>query len=143
MIDFKFNWDSSIDIGISKIDQQHQELFRIGRAIEQLVITQCIGVEERYILDIICGLREFVSYHFYEEEHIMELYGLEQLESHRAQHDRYRKMILDIDPRSFNQNAYEKMSQLKLELSDAIFSHVLIADKEIAESIKKKQLLTA
>ena len=138
MLDFKFNWDSSIETGFETIDQQHKELFRIGRAIEQLVITKCIGIEDRYILDIVCSLREYAAFHFYEEEHLMEIYQIEQLDEHRKCHEEYRKMILAIDLKKLSSNPYPEMVKLKAALTEAIFTHVLGMDKDMTLEVKKR-----
>lgn len=138
MLDFKFNWDSSIETGFETVDQQHKELFRIGRAIEQLVITKCIGIEDRYILDIVCALREYAAFHFYEEEHLMEQYQIEQIEEHRKRHEEYRKMILSIDLKKLSADPYPEMIRLKSALTEAIFTHVLVMDKDMMQEVKKR-----
>lgn len=138
MLDFKFNWDSSIETGIAEIDIQHKELFRIGRAVEQLVITRCIGIEDKRVLDIICSLREYVAYHFYEEEHLMELHNISSLEKHREEHNKYRKLIQAIDPRKFNDHPYEQMVKLKDEITELVFCHILGTDKEMSKELLEK-----
>lgn len=37
MFDFKFDWCKEMEIGVPIVDAQHQELFRIGRDLEQLI----------------------------------------------------------------------------------------------------------
>lgn len=138
MLDFKFNWDSTIDTGIEEIDIQHKELFRIGRAVEQFVITRCISMEQKQVLDIICSLREYVAYHFYEEEHLMELHNISGLEKHREEHNRLRKLIQSIDPRKFNNHPYEQMVKLKDEITEIVFCHILSTDKEMAKELQEK-----
>lgn len=138
MLDFKFNWDTSIETRNDVIDTQHKELFRIGRAVEQLVITKCIGVEEKYMLDIVCSLREYAAFHFYQEEHLMELYHIEELEEHRAKHDEYRKMILEIDMKKLSEEPYGEMLKMKSALTEAIFTHVLLMDQQMTKKIKER-----
>ena len=72
MFDFKFDWASNMETGYSDIDTQHKQLFKIGRDLEQLIRIQCIGVTDKQLLDVVCELRDFTGYHFYEEESMMQ-----------------------------------------------------------------------
>ena len=78
-MDFKFDWSNKMEIGIRKIDEQHQVFFRIGRDVEQLLLHNGVNVEKKQVVDLICELREFTSYHFYFEESIMERYQYSNL----------------------------------------------------------------
>ena len=68
MFDFKFDWEKNLNTSIESIDVQHKQLFKLGRDMEQLLQMQCIGVTDKQLLDIVCGLRDFTAYHFYAEE---------------------------------------------------------------------------
>lgn len=138
MFDFKFNWDDTINTGIEVIDMQHKELFRIGRAIEQLVITRCIGMEEKQLLQIICELREYVAYHFYEEEHLMELYNISSLNEHKVEHKKYQDMILSIDLKKFNDHLFDEVAKLKDNITQLVFHHMLTTDREMAKELREK-----
>lgn len=137
MFDFKFNWDESINTGVEVIDTQHKELFRIGRAVEQLVITNCIGVDEKQLLQIVCELREYVAYHFYEEEHLMELYQVSGTKEHIEEHNKYRNMILSIDLTKFSDNPYREVVKLKDDITQLVFHHMLTTDQQMAKELKK------
>ncbi len=45
-MDFKFDWSNKMEIGIRKIDEQHQVFFRIGRDVEQLLLHNGVNVEK-------------------------------------------------------------------------------------------------
>lgn len=64
MFDFKFDWEKNLNTSIESIDVQHKQLFKLGRDMEQLLQMQCIGVTDKQLLDIVCGLRDFTAYHF-------------------------------------------------------------------------------
>lgn len=135
MFDFKFDWDNSMNVGIDLIDEQHRELFRIAREIEQLVITKCIDVEFQKLLDIVCELREYVSYHFYHEEQIMTQYQYSNFASHKKLHDNFTDSIIDINLKKLKQNPYKELVFLKDLLQNWVFSHILIEDKKMADEI--------
>lgn len=120
------------------IDTQHKELFRIGRAVEQLVITKCIGMDEKFLLQVICELREYVAYHFYEEEHLMEIHNISGAEEHKKEHDKYRNMILAIDLTKFNQEPYKEVIKLKDDITQLVFHHMLTTDQAMAKELVEK-----
>lgn len=127
MVDFKFDWDSSIEVGIPNIDLQHQELFKIARNIEQLLIINCMGVTNEQILHIIGELRDYVTYHFYEEETLMQQINYPQLLTHRHYHEAFKANInkIDID------DLTSALQNLKDLLQNWLFQHILIEDKAI------------
>lgn len=75
MFDFKFDWCKEMECGVPAIDDQHQILFHIGREMEQLIMHGCQNATTKELLDIVCELREYTSYHFYTEEDLMLKYN--------------------------------------------------------------------
>ena len=97
MFDFKIDWKEELGIGIEEIDEQHRQMFRIVRDIEQLLVTRCIGVRPEQLYEIITQLREYVSYHFYYEEALMQKYGYSKLEEHTQTHRKLFRYVLEFD----------------------------------------------
>lgn len=138
MFDFKFDWKEELNTGIDSVDQQHQEAFRIVRDIEQLLITHCIGVEKEQLYSIIRELREFVSYHFYEEEKLMRKYKVSGYAEHAKDHKRMVKLIEDIDIPKLGQHPYEELSKIKDVIQDNIFEHMFQMDMKMCQKIKEQ-----
>ncbi|MBE5961338.1 MAG: bacteriohemerythrin [Lachnospiraceae bacterium] len=136
MFDFKFNWDESLDTGMESIDSQHKELFRIARNMEQLLLTRCIGVQESALLDIVCELREYVSYHFYYEESLMLQAGYVNYEEHKKLHDEFKLQIMNLDCPALAKNPQSELKKLKDTIQEWIFTHMLIEDKKMIKEIK-------
>lgn len=145
MFDFKFDWKEELNTGIEAVDQQHQELFRIARDIEQLLIIHCIGVTEKQLYAIIRELREFVSYHFYEEEKLMKKYGVSTYKEHVKDHQRMVKLIESIDIPKLGRQPYEELIKIKDGIQDNIFEHMLKIDmsmcKELKERMREKKVV--
>lgn len=97
MFDFKFDWCKEMECGVQAIDDQHQILFHIGREMEQLIMHGCQNATTKELLDIICELREYTSYHFYTEEDLMLKYHYPQTDQHKQSHAVFRASIIDID----------------------------------------------
>ncbi len=138
MFDFVFDWREELNTEIDVLDQQHREFFRIGRNIEQLLVTKCIGVKEQQLLDIVCELREFVSYHFYSEEALMMRTGYEGYENHAKAHASFMKKIQSIDLPALSANPYPELKKLKDMIQDWIFIHQLDNDFQMADAIRRK-----
>lgn len=138
MFDFKFDWKDELNTGIESVDRQHQEMFRIVRDIEQLLITHCIGVDNKQLYAIIRELREFVSYHFYEEEKLMRKYSVSGYADHVKDHRRMVKLIEEIDIPKLGQHPYEELCKIKDRIQDNIFEHMFQMDMEMCRKIKEQ-----
>ena len=133
MFDFKFDWQPEMDSHIMDIDVQHQQLFKVGRDMEQLLRIKCIGVTDKQLLDIICQLRDFSAYHFYVEESLMEEMNYSKLEEHRETHKKYSEYIMNINLPKLKENPEKELRLIKDEIQEWIFEHILHDDREFSE----------
>lgn len=131
MFDFKFDWDDRIGLGIEEVDQQHKELFRICRDIEQIIITGAQNMTPQDILSKLCELREYVTYHFYMEEQIIAELNREGLEAHRQKHEYFKKVINQINCNELVQNPVKGFNEIKVLLQEWLFDHILIEDRTV------------
>lgn len=135
MFDFKFDWCKEMECGVEVIDKQHQELFRIGRDMEQLIMNGCRNATTKQLLDIVCELREYVSYHFYTEEDLMKKYSYPDTIKHTVSHLNYKMQILQIDLPNLSKHPDKVLPQLKDELQDFLFNHILVDDLALCNYI--------
>lgn len=131
MFDFKFDWCPEMECGIKIIDEQHQELFRIGRDLEQLIMNDCKNATPQQLLDVVCELREYATYHFYTEEKLMEKYNYPILARHMADHVELKSKIVRINPPALAKNPTKVLTKVKNNLQDFLFNHILKEDKEL------------
>ena len=137
MFDFKFDWRDELNVGIAEIDEQHREMFRIVRDMEQLLITQCINVEEKQLYEIIRRLREYISYHFYDEEVLMKKNNYTGIEEHTKEHREFYDYIIGIDIPSLGKDPCNSLKSIKDTVQDYIFNHMMYQDKRMADEIKE------
>jgi len=137
MFDFNFDWNDDMCTNIPSLDEQHKELFRIGRDIEQLLLTRCIGVETQQLLDIVCELREYTAYNYYEEERIMKENGYADYEKHIEEHHNFINQITNIDCPAMARAPYEELKKLKDIVQDWVFEHMLKEDLAMAREINR------
>lgn len=127
LFDFKFDWDDSLNVGIPEIDTQHQEFFRIGRSIEQLILTGCKNITEKELLELLCEIRQYVTYHFYTEEEMLRE-RQEVLEKHKVKHEFLKKKINAVDCNKLVEEPVEALKELKNVLQEWFFEHMLMED---------------
>lgn len=136
MFDFKFDWNDELLIQIKDLDDQHKELFRIGRDIEQLLMVKCIGVKSKQLLKIVGDLRDYTAYHFYEEEKLMQIANYSKIEEHVKDHASFRSEVLNIDVPELSSHPYEELSKIKDMIQHYVFHHLMELDKIMAEEIR-------
>lgn len=137
ILDFKFDWTKDMETGCTIIDDQHRELLRIGRNVEQLLICYCIGITPKQVLSIIMELRDFVAYSFYEEEKLMKEFDFPKLKEHVNEHREITRYIISLDVSTILKDPYKSIAKLKTYLQDLIFTHILISDKELGAYIEQ------
>jgi hemerythrin-like metal-binding protein len=80
-------WTEAYSVGVKKIDQQHQELFRI---VNELLRNQDCPPESAVIGDILQQLSNYADYHFKTEELIMREYGYPEHATQVSEHTAFR-----------------------------------------------------
>lgn len=137
MFDFKFDWKPEMELKIHILDEQHKEIFRIARNIEQKLLQNCEDIQPKELINIVCELREFVSYHFYEEERMLEKAGFADLEEHKKAHDRFYKYVQNIDLPKMAKDPNTELQKLKDNIQRWVFEHMLCEDFAFANTIKE------
>ncbi|MDD2971054.1 MAG: copper homeostasis protein CutC [Lachnospiraceae bacterium] len=133
MFDFSFDWHRELEMHIEILDYQHKQFFAIGREIEQLITTKCIGVTDEQLLKIVCGLRDYVAYHFYEEESMMQQMDYPELEQHRKEHQDGVRKVQEIDFHALKMNPLTGLRRIKEAMQQWSFLHMMVTDRRMAE----------
>lgn len=137
MFDFKFDWAPDMETGYSDIDTQHKQLFKIGRDLEQLIRIQCIGVTDKQLLDIVCELRDFTGYHFYEEERMMQEMSYFRMNAHKKFHKKCSDYVMKLDLPKIKEEPMMQLKLIKDEVQDWIMTHVLSEDRDMIAAYRK------
>ena len=129
MFDFRFDWDNSIATGNEEIDSHNKVLFRIGRDIEQLILTDCRAASEKDLLAKLCEIREYMTYHFYTEEKILKENNFVGFEAHKARHEDFKRFINAVDCTDLVERPTQELKKIRNFLQDWVFSHIMLEDK--------------
>jgi hemerythrin-like metal-binding domain len=142
MFDFLFDWVPKFNTNIETIDTHHRQFFHIGRECEQLIQIKCMGVSDKQLLDIVGELREYVSYHFYEEERMMLEYAYPGAKEHKKYHQFFAQKVSGINLPALKKNTLEEVKNIHSLLQDKALQHILIEDKKLAEYVIEAQKKT-
>lgn len=138
MFDFKFDWCKEMECGVEIIDAQHRELFRIGRAIEQLIMNDCRNVSNQQLLDIVCDLRDYASYQFYTEESLMDKYKYPYSAKNKQTLNDFENNILSIDMNELSKRPKKTLTQLKEDLQSFLFNHILVETRDLCQYLNSR-----
>lgn len=132
-------WDSSFNVGVVTIDEQHQKLVEIiNEAGTKLEDGSTIELLEK----IVNELFDYTLYHFETEEQLMNEndYASNNLEmsiKHLAQHREFASKILDIKSNIKSGKIIHK-DELLNYLKDWLMNHIFHTDKRLGEYLKTK-----
>lgn len=138
MFDFKFDWCKEMECGVEIIDAQHRELFRIGRAMEQLIMNDCRNVSNQQLLDIVCDLRDYASYQFYTEESLMDKYEYPYSPKNKQSLNDFKNNILSIDMNELSKRPKKTLTQLKEDLQSFLFNHILMEARDLCQYLNSR-----
>ena len=78
-------WDSSLDVGVAAMNQEHQEILAVMNRIYDL---DAQGTHGQPINNLVAELGQVCTRHFADEERYMERIGYPELDRHRQLHAR-------------------------------------------------------
>lgn len=133
MFDMKLDWRPDMATGIDMIDNQHKQILRIGRDIEQLLQRNCINATQQELLKIVCEIRDFSGYHFYAEESLMEECSYSDIKNHKKLHQEIVKKITSFDLTLLKKDPEGTLKIVRDEIQDEVFNHMLVEDQRFAK----------
>lgn len=135
MFDFHFDWADNFAVNIESIDTHHKQYFKIARDIEQQIQIKCMGITDKQILDIVCDLREYAGYHFYEEERLMKETNYPYLLEHQKKHSAFQTRISKLDIPKMRENPEKELKLLLEFLLDNFYNHIMTEDHQMAAHV--------
>ena len=129
-------WTDELNLGISKIDDQHRQLVDI---INEFGEASQKGKGSRVMNKILNELVGYTQEHFADEERLLADSGFPQLAQHQAQH---RQLLQKIERFQYDFNQGGKRITAKVEefLQYWLTSHILGDDKVYAAYVKNQKV---
>lgn len=133
-----FKWKEEYNLNIEEIDEQHMKLMEIGRRAYDIAVID--DGYDRYdeIMTILDELLEYTKYHFEYEENMLKKYNFEHTHKQEEEHAFYVYKINQVASREdIDDNQRKVVLEIIDFLSEWISEHIMIADREYAEFLKK------
>lgn len=130
MIDIQ--WDSKFEVGVQRIDFEHQVFVDLIRSISQAAEQHSPA---QRIVRLMQEVRKYAEFHFLSEENIMQDVGYPQYEEHKKEHAR---LISTLDDRIYD---YRHGSHTADAFADFLFQwfalHTTQKDLLLAQHIRQ------
>ena len=133
-----FKWKEDFSVNVEKVDEQHQELFRLGSELYGIVSLKD-GVD-RYdeMLAILDELANYTVHHFEFEEGMMRENGYPDYEDHKVQHDNFIKKVQSVRAEDVEEKQKKIGMDLIIFLANWIEKHILVTDMKYKEFLNSK-----
>lgn len=133
-----FKWKDGFSVNVKKIDEQHQELFRLGTELYILVAAKD-GVDHYdEIMGVIDGLAKYTVYHFAYEEKLMNDNAYTGFGEHKKQHDAFVDKINSIKSDDVDIKQEKVGMDLIVFIANWIERHILGSDMKYREHLNEK-----
>lgn len=122
-------WKNSYRLGVDRIDQQHMELFRMTEDLVNAVKNDAGIASYQKALGF---LKEYVIYHFRDEEAYQASIHYPGLGAHQAEHRQFTQTVLDYEKR-LTENGFDAktMKDLAGTVTAWLIYHVVDTDQKI------------
>lgn len=136
-----FKWKEDFSVNIKTIDEQHQELFRIGNSLYNIISIKD-GID-RYdeIMKILYEMRDYAIYHFDYEEKLMKENRYPNFENHKKQHNAFVNKVQSIDELDIDEKQKKIGMELVIFVADWIENHILKSDMAYKEFLNNKGIV--
>ena len=88
-----YKWDSSLESGHEKIDNQHKQLIA---AVNNLMDASSSGKGDKAVMDTLEFLTGYAVKHFADEEQLQMDYGYPDYLNHKRIHDEFKDVVKDL-----------------------------------------------
>lgn len=133
-----FKWKEDFSVNIKNVDDQHQELFRLGTELYSLVSLKD-GIDHYdEIMKVIDSLAKYTVYHFDYEEGVMRDNNYSDLEEHKKQHDTFVAKINSIKTEDVDMRQRKIGMDLIVFIANWIEKHILVTDMKYKEYLNDK-----
>ena len=127
-------WDESLLTGDTRVDMQHQEIFRRVGALLQACGD---GSSARQLEDMLGFLASYAIQHFTDEEALQLEYGYPDYENHRQQHEDFKSTVGELAGRFHAGGSSEALcDDVNKFLVKWLTQHIRNEDKRLGEHIR-------
>ncbi|HAN79610.1 MAG TPA: bacteriohemerythrin [Bacteroidales bacterium] len=126
-----FDWNDSMKLGISAIDDQHKKMVDM---IDEFYTALKNGAGNESIQKLIKGMNDYTVFHFSYEEKLLKEKGYPVFDSHKEDHDRFIAKVKDFESR-FNTGKLLLTIEVTSFLKDWWSNHIQKSDRAYVEHL--------
>ncbi len=119
-------WNSNISVNVADIDTQHKKLVNLINTLHE-AMTQGKGKE--ILGKVLDELVDYTKTHFSFEEGKMQAAGYKQYLSHKLEHDRFTRQVMDLQKQYHDGKATITIDVLNF-LKDWLVNHIQGVDRK-------------
>jgi len=133
-----FKWKENFSVNVKSVDEQHEELFRLGSELYALVSAKD-GVD-RYddIMEVIGRLADYTVEHFTFEEGLMQENGYDDFDNHKKQHDAFVDKVKSIKAEDVDMRQKKVGMDLIVFIANWIENHILVTDMKYKDFLNAR-----
>lgn len=135
-------WKEKYRIGVAKIDEQHEELFRrVSDFVVSLRQPGQWGSKLPKVKETMEFMQGYVIIHFDDEEAYQEEIQYPDKEQHRQIHENFKAEVGEFAKKFEEQNYPEDLvQQFAGKLMAWLINHVAVSDQKIADFVKSQEV---
>jgi hemerythrin len=131
-----YKWDSSLETGHEKIDNQHKQLVA---TLNSLIDASQQGKEADEIFKTLDFLTGYTIMHFSTEEKLQIQYNYPDYLVHKRYHDEFKTTVTDLTKRLISEGPTEEMIELvTTTIGNWLLNHIKGDDFRMAAFVKSK-----
>jgi len=129
-----YSWDSSLESGYPKVDNQHKQLVA---ALNNLIEASIEGKGDAAVLDTLDFLTGYAVKHFADEEQLQADYDYPDYLNHKRLHDEFKKVVVDLVGKVRAEGPTEAMiSKVASVIGAWLLNHIRGDDFRMAAFVK-------
>jgi len=131
-----YNWDTSLETGHQKIDNQHKQLVA---SLNSLIEASQQGKDKDEIFKTLDFLTGYTIMHFSTEEKLQVQYNYPDYLIHKRYHDEFKTTVTDLTKRLINEGPSQEMIELvTTTIGNWLLNHIKGDDFRMAAFVKTK-----
>jgi len=132
----EYEWDTSLETGYLRVDNQHKELIV---ALNNIIEASKHGKGTEEILKTVAFLTDYTVMHFSTEEKLMEQFEYPDYEFHKSQHDKFKEVVVKLTKKMHHEGPTEEIIEYTTAfIGKWLVHHIKDVDFQMAVFIKSK-----
>jgi hemerythrin len=124
-------WNDSLTTGVPLMDEQHKALISRIEIFDALCAS---GQTHRALDELLPQLKDYVQYHFSEEESLMQRLAQDYagLQEHHAIHQRFMTRVVELEAQRGQWGDLQTAMRMRTYLHDWLVQHIAGTDQSLA-----------